>query len=63
MYISPGPTAPLHWMRDCVEELIADTSPSQRAKLLVGLNFYGYDFGPSEMDGKIFVQYNKFLVF
>lgn len=49
---SPGPTAPLHWMKDCVEELALEASTSQRAKVLLGLNFYGYDFGSSGMEGK-----------
>lgn len=48
---SPGPVAPLHWVQECVQSLAPDNSPL-RSKILVGLNFYGYDFGASSMEGR-----------
>lgn len=48
--VSPGPTAPLHWVRECIDELLSGAS-EYKNKLLVGINFYGYDFGPSGMEG------------
>eukprot|EP00118_Oscarella_pearsei_P026076 m.309354 g.309354 ORF g.309354 m.309354 type:complete len:386 (+) comp46138_c0_seq1:30-1187(+) len=41
---SIGPNAPLKWMRECVEALAPEPGPD-RAKILLGLNFYGYDYG------------------
>ncbi|XP_022687170.1 chitinase domain-containing protein 1-like isoform X2 [Varroa jacobsoni] len=46
----PGPNAPLSWMRQCVEHLVPGSiSEDQnvakyRGKILLGLNFYGYDY-------------------
>ena len=48
---SPGPVAPLHWVQECVQSLAPNDSPL-RKKILVGLNFYGYDFGASSMERK-----------
>ncbi|XP_003382825.2 PREDICTED: chitinase domain-containing protein 1-like [Amphimedon queenslandica] len=55
---SPGPVAPLHWVEDCIKEL---TGSSKRNKLLVGINFYGYDFGPSGMDAVVGNRYVELL--
>mmetsp|Transcript_129 Transcript_129/g.980 ORF Transcript_129/g.980 Transcript_129/m.980 type:complete len:387 (-) Transcript_129:993-2153(-) len=41
----PGPNAPLGWVKNCVEELKAE--PGHAEKVLVGLNFYGNDYGPA----------------
>ena len=49
--ISPGPVAPLHWIQDCVLSLVPDSQSPNRNKILVGLNFYGYDFTSSGMEG------------
>ncbi|XP_076159674.1 chitinase domain-containing protein 1 [Alosa pseudoharengus] len=38
----PGPSAPLHWMQDCVLQL--DPHSQWRQKILLGLNLYGLDF-------------------
>lgn len=38
----PGPSAPLPWMRDCVQQL--DPHSQWRQKILLGLNLYGLDF-------------------
>lgn len=37
----PGPTSPIPWVRQCVETLTPSASSEQRAKILLGLNFYG----------------------
>ncbi len=47
---SPGPNSPLEWMEECVMTIAPDLS-SQRQKILLGLNFYGYNHGPRSMDG------------
>ncbi|XP_061577727.1 chitinase domain-containing protein 1 [Cololabis saira] len=39
---SPGPSAPLPWVRDCVLQLAPNTQ--WRHKILLGLNLYGLDF-------------------
>ncbi|XP_071043412.1 chitinase domain-containing protein 1 isoform X2 [Parasteatoda tepidariorum] len=39
-----GPNSPLNWLLHCVEDLIPDKSSPNRKKLLLGLNFYGYDY-------------------
>ncbi|MBN3294952.1 CHID1 protein, partial [Amia calva] len=38
----PGPSAPVSWVRSCVEAL--DPQARWRHKILLGLNFYGMDF-------------------
>ena len=46
LYCRPGPNAPLPWVRDCVMAL--SPQPSKlRAKILLGLNFYGNDYSPA----------------
>ncbi|XP_064480298.1 chitinase domain-containing protein 1-like [Ornithodoros turicata] len=40
----PGPSSPISWVRKCVEMLSPDQSNSVRKKILLGLNFYGYDY-------------------
>ncbi|KAI9230689.1 MAG: glycoside hydrolase superfamily [Piptocephalis tieghemiana] len=41
----PGPNAPIRWMEEAVETLVGRSPNSdQRAKVLLGLNFYGYAF-------------------
>lgn len=46
----PGANAPLYWIRDAVENIAPSSNPHQliekRAKILMGLNFYGYDYTP-----------------
>jgi len=42
---SPGPNAPLPWITHAVLSLIPAEHRAQYArKVLLGLNFYGYDF-------------------
>lgn len=47
-YQRPGANAPLYWMRRVVEHISskAENLAEKRAKILLGLNFYGYDFTP-----------------
>ena len=63
---SPGPTAPIHWMEECVLGLAPEPSV-MRQKILLGLNFYGYDFTSSGMDREHLnvksFRFNFFLFF
>ena len=38
----PGPNSPIDWVRKCVETL--DPQSYHRSQILLGLNFYGYDY-------------------
>jgi len=38
----PGPNSPIDWVRKCVETL--DPHSYHRSQILLGLNFYGYDY-------------------
>jgi len=46
----PGPNSPIKWVRKCVEKL--DPEGFHRSKILIGLNFYGFDY-TSEGGGHI----------
>ncbi|VDN09477.1 unnamed protein product [Dibothriocephalus latus] len=49
----PGPNSPIKWVRECVELLAPSGSKSDlRSKILVGLNFYGYDLVPNQRSGR-----------
>lgn len=37
----PGPNSPTHWIRDCIKIL---NPGNNRHKILLGLNFYGFDY-------------------
>ena len=41
---NPGPNAHYSWMEECVETL--DKDSFNRDKILLGINFYGYDYTP-----------------
>ncbi|XP_063952973.1 chitinase domain-containing protein 1-like [Lytechinus pictus] len=56
----PGPNSPIEWVRLCVEALVPDPGPN-RAKVLLGLNFYGYDFGPQAADAITGPRYLELL--
>lgn len=43
-YQRPGANSPLYWMRQVVLHICPDIE--RRGKILLGLNFYGYDFTP-----------------
>ncbi|OQR77593.1 chitinase domain-containing protein 1-like [Tropilaelaps mercedesae] len=62
--LRPGPNAPIEWMRKCVEYLVPKEGNEDyeamhdRHKIMLGLNFYGYDYtaqgGSSPILGKQF---------
>jgi len=57
---NPGPNAHYSWMKLCVETL--DKDSFHRDKILLGLNFYGYDYTPEgggPILGRDFVQILK----
>ena len=54
---SPGANSPIDWVEENVVSLVPELSP-QRKKILLGLNFYGYDFTSSTMDGKNDLDHN-----
>lgn len=41
----PGPNSPVDWVRECVKLLVPEDGP-KRAQILLGLNFYGYNYTP-----------------
>ncbi|XP_055638349.1 chitinase domain-containing protein 1 [Toxorhynchites rutilus septentrionalis] len=46
----PGANAPLYWVKNAVQHICPDTTDNleqKRAKILLGLNFYGSDFTPN----------------
>jgi len=54
----PGPNSPLPWMKRCVELL--DPKSLYRSKILMGLNFYGFDYtsqGGGHVLGRDLVQF------
>jgi len=58
---SPGPVAPISWVRDCVLTL-TPSSNSDRSKILLGLNFYGMDYtgnGASPIVGNTYIDVLK----
>ena len=47
-----GPNSPIGWIRENILQIIPEHS-EKRKKILLGLNFYGYDFGgASGIQGK-----------
>ncbi|KAE8748253.1 hypothetical protein FOCC_FOCC005092 [Frankliniella occidentalis] len=61
---NPGPTSPLQWMKESVELVVPQNENSKRAKILLGMNFYGYHFtsgGPEAILGNQFVDLTKSL--
>lgn len=40
----PGANSPLGWVEKCIEVLEPDNSSPYRSKILIGLNFYGYQY-------------------
>ncbi|CAG0912393.1 unnamed protein product [Notodromas monacha] len=46
--INPGPNSPVGWAESCVRNLCPDELGKDcRDKLLMGINFYGYDYTPT----------------
>ncbi|XP_071804728.1 chitinase domain-containing protein 1-like [Asterias amurensis] len=58
---SPGPNSPIDWVRSCVKDITPDPNPEERAKILLGLNFYGYDYGPQSAEAMIGPRYLELL--
>ncbi|KYM94707.1 Chitinase domain-containing protein 1 [Cyphomyrmex costatus] len=42
----PGPNSPLDWSRQCVELLVPEKNDPRRSQILLGINFYGYNYTP-----------------
>lgn len=42
----PGPNSPLDWARQCVETLVPKKDDPRRSRILLGINFYGYNYTP-----------------
>ncbi|XP_011705508.1 PREDICTED: chitinase domain-containing protein 1, partial [Wasmannia auropunctata] len=42
----PGPNSPLEWARQCVELLAPEKNDPRRSQILLGINFYGYNYTP-----------------
>ncbi|KAF7993622.1 hypothetical protein HCN44_010217 [Aphidius gifuensis] len=40
----PGPNSPLDWARKCIEKLVPNDDDPRRQQILMGLNFYGYNY-------------------
>ncbi|KAL5962683.1 Chitinase domain-containing protein 1 [Taenia solium] len=54
---APGENAPLKWATQCVRNLVPDgkddeNQATKRAKILLGVNFYGYDYVPDKRQGR-----------
>lgn len=56
----PGPNSPLDWVRECVELLVPEKGP-KRAQILLGLNFYGYNYTPEGGGAILGSDYLKIL--
>eukprot|EP00775_Hariotina_reticulata_P004211 gene4211-4460_t len=41
---APGPNGPLKWQQENVQDILEDDSKVAPAQVLMGLNFYGYDY-------------------
>ncbi|XP_012235700.1 chitinase domain-containing protein 1 [Linepithema humile] len=42
----PGPNSPLDWAKQCVKLLVPKKDDSRRSQILLGINFYGYNYTP-----------------
>lgn len=54
---NPGPSAPIKWMKECVEHICPkslDNYQEKRKKILLGLNMYGAEYIPYD-DGDAIV--------
>ncbi|KAK2580915.1 hypothetical protein KPH14_005984 [Odynerus spinipes] len=57
----PGPNSPLAWAKQCIELLVPDQNDPRRAQILLGLNFYGYNYTPEGGGPILGSQYLKSL--
>lgn len=44
---TPGPNAPINWIKECIDALVPDPESDLRSKLLMGMNLYGNDYTPN----------------
>lgn len=56
----PGPNSPLDWARECVELLVPEPG-AKRSQILLGLNFYGYNYTPEGGGPILGTEYLKVL--
>ncbi|XP_033334518.2 chitinase domain-containing protein 1 isoform X2 [Megalopta genalis] len=56
----PGPNSPIDWATECVELLVPEKGP-KRAQILLGLNFYGYNYTPEGGGAILGSDYLKLL--
>lgn len=56
----PGANAPLYWVKHAIEN-ICPKKNHRRSKILVGLNFYGYDYTPQGGGSITGNEYLKYL--
>ncbi|XP_003707684.1 chitinase domain-containing protein 1 isoform X1 [Megachile rotundata] len=56
----PGPNSPVDWVRECVKLLVPEDGP-KRAQILLGLNFYGYNYTPEGGRAILGTDYLKML--
>ncbi|PIK45990.1 putative chitinase domain-containing protein 1 [Apostichopus japonicus] len=56
----PGPNSPISWVKQCVEAIAPEAGP-RRSKILLGLNFYGYDFSSHSGEAVIGSKYLELL--
>ncbi|CAH1774190.1 unnamed protein product [Owenia fusiformis] len=57
----PGPNSPLLWIQKCVEYLAPDADSPNRQKILLGLNFYGYDYASGQGEPVVGNKYIEIL--
>jgi chitinase domain-containing protein 1 len=62
-YERPGANSPLYWMKNVVLHLCPEDIREKRAKILLGLNFYGYDFTPNGGEAVLGGSYLNLLKF
>jgi chitinase domain-containing protein 1 len=63
-YQRPGANSPLYWMKNVVHHICPDSThhaAEKRAKILLGLNFYGYDFTPEGGEAVVGTSYLNLL--
>ncbi|KNC81046.1 hypothetical protein SARC_06607 [Sphaeroforma arctica JP610] len=57
----PGPNAPINWTRAAIEMLVPENITAERNKILVGLNFYGYDYSPTNTRALVNTEYSAIV--
>ncbi|EDO34020.1 predicted protein, partial [Nematostella vectensis] len=56
----PGPNAPIAWVNDCVLALSPEAG-KQRSKIMMGLNFYGFDYSLPQNASHMYVTLSRYL--